>query len=199
MVGCSEEVPSDQLVERQDIMYKINTTTPFTGRSTDYYENGQLWSISNYKNGKCHGQQESYFENGQLYDIFACKNGDLHGFYEEYYINGQLEYRGYWEYQELLGRPERYDINGKDISNDSFVKYFHNGNIHSEGNYKDGREHGRVVFYHQNKQGQHHLIWNFKNGERHGFSDSFTEDGKLYSRRCFINGIEFNITLCTKK
>ena len=42
LVSCSNEVPFDKLVERQGITYEINSTTPFTGSSVSYYENGQL-------------------------------------------------------------------------------------------------------------------------------------------------------------
>ena len=51
LVSCSNEVPDDQLVERQGITYEINSQTPFTGSSVTYHENGQLKKRVDYKKG----------------------------------------------------------------------------------------------------------------------------------------------------
>ena len=48
LVSCSNEVPPSQLVERQRIKYEINSTTPFTGSSVSYHDNGQLKEKINY-------------------------------------------------------------------------------------------------------------------------------------------------------
>ena len=42
MVGCSKEIPSDQLVERQGITYEVNSQTPFSGSVVEHYDNGQV-------------------------------------------------------------------------------------------------------------------------------------------------------------
>ncbi len=42
LVSCSNEVPSDKLVERNGITYEVNSTTPFTGSSVGYHDNSQL-------------------------------------------------------------------------------------------------------------------------------------------------------------
>ena len=50
--GCSKEVPSDQLQDRNGVKYEVNSQTGFTGSSVDYFENGQLQFKTNYKNGE---------------------------------------------------------------------------------------------------------------------------------------------------
>jgi len=55
LVSCSNEVPHDQLLERQGIQHEINSQTPFTGSSVNYYNNGQLEYRENYKNGELDG------------------------------------------------------------------------------------------------------------------------------------------------
>jgi Uncharacterized protein conserved in bacteria len=66
LVSCSNEVPSDKLVERQGITYEVNSDKPFTGSSVSYYQNGQLEFRKNYKDGKVDGLEEWFYENGQL-------------------------------------------------------------------------------------------------------------------------------------
>ena len=93
LVSCSNEVPSDKLVERQGIKYKINSTTPFTGSSLSYNKNGQLLWRQNYKNGILHGPYEYFHENGQLKVRGNNKNGKTDGLWESFHENGQLEQR----------------------------------------------------------------------------------------------------------
>ncbi len=93
LVSCSNEVPSDKLVERGDITYETNSTTPFTGSSVSYHDNGQLEMRGNYKDGKDDGLWEGYYENGQLSVKGNYKDGELHGLYESFHKNGQLNVR----------------------------------------------------------------------------------------------------------
>jgi len=76
LVSCSNEVPVDQLVERNGITYEINSQTPFTGGFVNYHENGQLKERGYFKNGKEDGMWEGFEENGQIE-------------FTSYYINGK--------------------------------------------------------------------------------------------------------------
>ena len=82
------EVPSDKLVERNGIVYEINSQTPFAGVATVHHENGQLESKSTYEDGKLNGITEDYRENGQLETKATYKDGKLHGLYEVHYSDG---------------------------------------------------------------------------------------------------------------
>ena len=77
LVSCSNEVPSDKLVERDGITYEVNSTTPFTGSSVEYHDNGQLEKRGNYKNGKQDGLFEFFNENGNLTSTQTYRNGEL--------------------------------------------------------------------------------------------------------------------------
>ena len=114
IASCSKEVevPSEQLVYRNETYYLVNSQEPFTGIAISdeskerfkegkphglqeyYYENGQLEYKANYKDGEWDGPQESYYENGQLESKETYKDGELLGFCEYYSENGQLEYKG---------------------------------------------------------------------------------------------------------
>ncbi len=62
LVSCSNEVPGDKLVERQGIIYEVNTTKPFTGKAALYFSNDQPKSKINFKDGKRDGLSEHFYE-----------------------------------------------------------------------------------------------------------------------------------------
>ena len=88
--GCSKEVPLDQIVERGGLNYEVNSQTPFTGSAVEYYENVQILSKINYKDGKKDGLSEFYMENGQLVSKSNYKDGELDGLLEWYFWDGSI-------------------------------------------------------------------------------------------------------------
>jgi hypothetical protein len=77
LASCStKEVPTDELIERQGIIYEINSQTPFSGRSVSYLENGQRIGEETYKDGKVDGSVRIYYENGELRSKVCYKNGE---------------------------------------------------------------------------------------------------------------------------
>ena len=105
----NEEVTPDQLVVRLGITYKINSTTPFTGSSVDYHDNGQMSSGGKYKDGKRHGFFESF-----------DKDGKQDGLYEKFYENGQLKWRTNFKDGKLDGLWEWFDNDGNLRSTDTW-------------------------------------------------------------------------------
>ena len=89
----SEEISLDQLVEKDGIYYEVNSNTPFTGSVMEYYENGQLKSRENFKDGKEEGLSEYFYENGELEFGGNLKEGKEDGLWEIFYENGQLKSR----------------------------------------------------------------------------------------------------------
>jgi antitoxin component YwqK of YwqJK toxin-antitoxin module len=61
-----------------------------TGECIDYYDNGEVWSINNYKNGKEHGECIRYYSNGEVWSINNYKNGKEHGECIRYHDNGEV-------------------------------------------------------------------------------------------------------------
>jgi antitoxin component YwqK of YwqJK toxin-antitoxin module len=49
------------------------------GKYKQFYKNGQLYLICNYKNGKIEGEFQSYYESGQLYIKCNYKNNKIEG------------------------------------------------------------------------------------------------------------------------
>ena len=91
------------------------------GKWTEWYENGQIESESNWKDGKEYGKQTWWDENGQIRLEINWKDGKSNqtGWYE----NGQKEF------QANLNK-----------NNDGEVTFWHeSGQIKSKATYKDGK------------------------------------------------------------
>ena len=89
----------------------------------EWYENGQLKSERNYKEGKENGFQKQWYESGQLQSEASFKDGSLDGLKKYWYKSGQLLYEE--NYKE--GKQEGLSKN-----------WYENGQLRSEGNYKYG-------------------------------------------------------------
>jgi len=128
LVSCSNEVPEENLVERQGVAYKINSTKPFTGIkvSESTSREGVISTRKEkYKKGLKEGlYEEVYYKNGQLeYKLNFNKNGYEEGLQEHYYENGQLSYR----------------VNYKNGYEEGLSEYFdEEGNLTKTEEYKDG-------------------------------------------------------------
>ena len=77
--GCSKEVPVNQLVERGGVYYEVNSQTPFTGISVEYYLDTII---------------KNEFEERVLSKRTTFKNGIKNGLYESFHLNGQLKTKG---------------------------------------------------------------------------------------------------------
>ena len=62
----------DDLVEKDGLYYEINSDVPFAGEVTGS-------AVGNFKNGKPEGEWLEYYENGELLSKGNYKNGELDG------------------------------------------------------------------------------------------------------------------------
>ena len=86
-----KEVPSDKLNVRNDIVYEINSQTPFTGFVVANYDTAGISFKICYKDGVKDGPYEIYHENSQLKAKSTYKDDKPEGSYEFYHENGQLK------------------------------------------------------------------------------------------------------------
>jgi antitoxin component YwqK of YwqJK toxin-antitoxin module len=101
--SCSNEVPSDRLVERNGITYEVNSQTPFTGNAVRYHQNGQFFFKQYYKDGKREGFWETFHDNGQLAIRGYWKDGKQEGLWEIYHDDGRLDFtRNYKEGNHIM-------------------------------------------------------------------------------------------------
>ena len=82
-------VNMDKLEEREGIAYLKGSDTPYTGKATRLYENGQKQAEANYKGGKKEGLQTYWHKNGQKREESNYKNGKPDGQWLGWYENGQ--------------------------------------------------------------------------------------------------------------
>ena len=92
--------------------------------SKNYYENGNLQTEENYKDGKREGLIKIYYENGNLRVEGNYKDDKLEGSIKGYYENGNLGAEGNFK----DGKPEG-----------SIKEYYENGNLKSEIFFKKGK------------------------------------------------------------
>ena len=88
--GAETEVDETDLVPRMDILYKKFSTEAFTGFVVKYYDDGQMKTKSEYKDGLEVKVYEQYYENGQAEFTGTLKDGLRDGLWEFNYENGQL-------------------------------------------------------------------------------------------------------------
>ena len=67
--------------------YRMNT---LVGTIKEYYENGRLKTSVNYYRGKQHGQQIIYYSNGNICKIIQYRYGQPHGKWFSYYDSDKL-------------------------------------------------------------------------------------------------------------
>jgi len=63
--GCSKAIDGKQLQERGGIVYQVNDPSPYTGKATTYYGNGQKKIEARYVDGEYHGLFTSWYMTGQ--------------------------------------------------------------------------------------------------------------------------------------
>lgn len=94
------------------------------GEVKEYYSNGNLKEIINYKNGKKDGLNIRYHENGEVRNEMSYKEDELDGIWNMYYENGDRRYKAYYKNGQAQGVITEWYKNG-------VVKYKHefkNGN-----------------------------------------------------------------------
>jgi len=118
------------------------------GEHIDYYEDGQIESKSNYKDGELHGKSTDYNDDGQIVTEYIYEYGEIVKLTS--YEDGQLD-----------------SVNNyKDGDSVKLTSWHENGQIKSEVNYKDKKYHGKWTEWHEN--GHLDCEFNYKDGEKHG-------------------------------
>ena len=82
--------------------------------STNYFENGNLYFVETYKDGKLNGIEKRYNDTGYLRYIWTNVDGKLNGPYKEYFENGNIKEEGsYSVFENRDGIWKDNFINGK--------------------------------------------------------------------------------------
>jgi len=101
----------------------------------EWYENGQLRSNCNYKDGRRHGLCQEWYENGQLWSSYNYKDDKEHGLCQWWHKSEQL-----WS-----------SFNYKDGRRHGLCQWWYlSGKLQTSYNYKDGKEHGLCQIWAKN-------------------------------------------------
>tara|TARA_B100001250_G_scaffold401956_1_gene414449 strand:- start:793 stop:1602 length:810 start_codon:yes stop_codon:yes gene_type:complete len=149
---------------------------------------------------------KEYFENGKLSIFYICdfnELGEYDGLYKSWYPDGDIREEGNYtngvkngcwkyyssssdkRYREPTGKTEGCYKNG--LPEGVWKEwYWQNSQLESEKNYKNGVLDGVITFWYLDgtMKKKHH----FKNGKKHGLSESFWENGELYYALHYVHG-----------
>lgn len=145
------------------------------GEYIDYYEDGQIERINNYKNGEYDGKIIGYYESGQVKFEKNYRDGQFEGRMISYYENGKTKYEAYYKGNRASGKVTEYYESGlieceyycdeTGIVEGSIVEYLENG------------ERGTAVSDAMNKESTDLIsLESYKNR----FSSKFVSPGNYY-------------------
>ena len=120
----SHEIITDEFPNKLLKQYFIfNKNGLLDGESRQYYEEGDIKSISPFKNNVAYGVFISYYQNGNIKEKHIYKNGNKEGEGIFYYENGKLEEKYFMKNGKLDGEA---------------INYFEDGKIRNKSIFKDG-------------------------------------------------------------
>ena len=153
----------------------------------EYY---QQVSIGEFKNDLKTGDWTDFYDLKleNLYSQQSYKNGILHGKSKVYYNfpKNQLRSIGYYVNGILEGPSKMYYRNGNIMSEGEYKNnkpssfwrlYYEEGILEGEGKYDDGEESGIWVNYFKN--GNIKMITPYRNGKKFGYEQMFDENGEI--------------------
>lgn len=143
----------------------------FDGRLEEYYTNGNIARIENYKKGKKHGSIEEYYENGKTRSLSEFKEGLQTGKFEYWDINGNKKMESYFIIINSAG-IEKSVKDGKELN-------WEDGVLSYEMYFDKGVETGERKSYHRN--GKLMMIGKIKSGRYDGRVLEYYDNGKLKS------------------
>jgi len=137
--------------------YQISADSLKTGESKAFDDDGDLFDLSNYQDGKLEGKRTIYYKDGATDTEENYVNNVLVGEYKQYYKNGNLMQTGNYSAGVLEGKVVSYYEDGSkresvtfadNTEEGPFIEYHENGKKHWEGTYRNGdNEYGLLVEY----------------------------------------------------
>lgn len=173
------------------------------GELKEYYDDGALMAVSNYKDDKLDGVQKSYYRNRKLSSEITYENGIMKGLQKQYYENGQLEaewtadenedphgittafledgtqlYQARFEHGRFIGDD------GKPFNGLREVKY-PDGKLYSSANYIDGFKEGRRKEFYPDGVLKEEM--DYLHNKRNGEGIQYFESGQIMKKAGFRN------------
>ncbi len=147
----SEEILKSwsDLEKRGNTFFKKKTNEPFTGILKNFYPDGQVQLIDNFKDGMQHGEYISYHQNGEILLKGYFQDGKQHGIWTEFHEDGSL----YWNLRYING-----------VAEDGIFRMFYpNGSVESEVTYRNGKPVTNWLYFDEN--GKKESVKIYENGK----------------------------------
>lgn len=178
----TKEVLSNEIVKRNDLVYLINSKTPFTGIVKKLRDDDSVFFVEVYKDGEL-TKRERFASNGQLIEHIVKVDGKLQ--LKEYFSNnGQLELRSNYQNGKLHGLYESYHYNGKRKQHTNYSNGYVIDPIY-ETFYASGNTNIKITYdqnlyeiFENNKKKQHKERFTFKSNSpsiKNGLYERFNE------------------------
>jgi len=145
-----------------------------TGSTTEYFPNGKVSSITNFKKSVAVGEYIAYFDNGSLKEQgnYAKEGNSVRiGKWTTYHKNKNIDEVGIY-------------TNGRKDS--TWNEYYENGKIELISNYSNGIKNGNYIAYYQN--GNTQAKGSFLNNMRDGDWTFYSSNGSVDAQQRFSRG-----------
>ena len=143
-----------------DLVYLKNSNTPYTGKVSSFYENGDKKKTENYRKGKLHQLSIGWHNNGQIAWKSYFERGKRNGPHKEWHNNGQLKIKTTYKNDQINGH---------------FESWHQNGEVFEKGNYLYNKKIG--TWKRMGESGEYLYEEEFVNGEKIRGSWSFKTKG----------------------
>ena len=158
------------------------------GKDKEYNYNGKLLYEGEFLNDKRHGIGKEYYDEKLKFEGEYLYGWKVKG---KFYINDKLRYEGEYLLDKFYN-GKGYDENGNVIfelknGNGKVIEYYDNGNIKFEGEYLNGKKHGKGKEY--NREGKLNYDGEYLNGKKNGKGKEYnTYNGNLLFEGEYLNG-----------
>lgn len=122
LASAVENLDSRKNKDGESVKYLPRKLRPYTGWGVEFYENGQIKSLNQYRDGFWSGWSVSFWNNGQISQKIRVANNRTTRHSEEFYPNGQKIYDVVYDGEKMI----------------SHIAYLPDGRKHPKSTYKDG-------------------------------------------------------------
>ena len=205
-------------IKKQEKINRRDRNNLKQGMWKEFYENGNVKNECNYTDDKKNGYYKEYSMNGSLSNTIKYVNGKIENnapeltkldIKTEYYEGGIVKYTGGYKDGVPEGIHREYSIEGKIVNSKIFKEgiltgegildeqgheqglwkeYHPNGQLKSQGEYKDGKRIGEWIFYYPNGQIEQKGKYD-KKGRAQDVWKWYYEDGKLLREETYVDDL----------
>jgi len=192
------EVCANQLVERDNKKFEVNSITPFSGRSIEHHVLGPVSKVRFYDEGFLDGYQKDFYFNGQTKMTAKYASGVKSGLKILYTENGAVSLTAEYFQDRRHGLEIRYNPNGtlrykKSYANGVLHGPFEDGTdapIYKVGNYHSGKIHGVLKTLNGSLVSE---IGEYDHGTPVGIHKRLHENGNVIEKKSHLDGVHVKI------